>query len=240
MSLFSRNFSVAVAVLGGALACGCAVEPDVAAPAAADDMPTLDEIIASGGKADHWDDIELCQYVCKVTRPHDGGCWNQHSCAQFCGEYATTLRGAALEAYVTCALDNPLCYESMESCMWARLYPAPFDQHVVFDGGGFGSEEGAKVVGALADVNNHWTKRSGVVSGGGFSLTWDIAHVSKSHQVLYYVDKDADGHCTPGVDLTGSEHVSIAGDWLDPYFHQSVIPEPLASYDPGWECDYLK
>ncbi len=236
MRFLTLTFAAAAAISLGA----CATNIETAAPAtAAETTPNIDDILASGGKADAWDSYAVCEYVCAVARPEGGGCWDQALCSDFCAEYAPTLRDRALVAYVECAVENPLCYQDMESCMWSRIYPEAFEQEVNVFGSGFGLANGKPVYAQFDDGEGGSPRAAqSTVADGSFTLTWNLERRAWPELVLYYVDRDEDGICTPGVDLTGSETLNVAGDWLDPSFALSVQPDQTSS-SPGWECGYI-
>ena len=201
------------------------------------DMPSMEDIIASGGKADLWDDLAICHYVCRETRPYRSGCFDQHECASFCGEHATTLRSRALVAYVECALDIRFATRrwsracgtaSSATSSPTTLRSTPTASTSTRDPRSTPSSTASTMGGSA----------SAVVEDGSFQLSWDVSDRSLSHLVLYYVDRDNDGVCTPGVDVTGSDDVSIGGDWLEPYYYATFQPD-ISTSNPGWECEYI-
>jgi len=209
-------------------------EPDTTATG---DLELKEIIAAKQGKTDSLDGIDdlwLCSYVCEVTR-EEVGCFNQQACSDFCTAEATEMDPSAFVAYATCAAENPLCYQFMESCMWHHLYPDPMPIDVHVKGEGFGAHEGLPIIARVDAAVGTAAEAQATVQDGAFELSWQINEVIDFHLILYYVDIDGDGSCTPGIDFTGSDFVPIGGPWPAPRFEAVISPAP----SNGWQCQYI-
>lgn len=205
-----------------------------------DNSITSDELVAMSGKSDHvLSSDELCNLVCDVLRePGGGGCFGQDDCHSYCDENSDRLQGQAMVEYIHCADENPLCYQEMDSCIWSGLYPEPSETNIRLEGVGFSAYEDFDVYASIEDEDAIRRSVQGTVIEGRFSLEWDqIFTYANGQSILYYVDNNQDGSCTPGIDQGGLATVSPGNSFLSPSY---VAQEEATPASQGaWVCDYF-
>lgn len=195
-----------------------------------DTMPSLEEILSSGGTAD----VELCNSICEQTRSAWGGCYNQVMCESYCEENASTLVDESLVAFAQCAIANPLCYIRMETCVQLRL---DNEETYLFEaslrGEAVSAKDSGKPVHGLFAGD---TYAQDIVQEGGFSLSFETQLDSGPRVAMVFIDRDEDGVCTPGVDATDAVILlESAAEWYRP---SPGVAAP-SSDDDDWVCPHF-
>jgi hypothetical protein len=180
-------------------------------------------------------DPSACAVLCKDrTSP---GCFDTTTCTDYCEAESPQWDAATLGAFATCvAHGNPLCYELVEDCMIGVLYPEPVEQTVTMTAEGFSAEEGLTAHASLQVEDAFVAAAPQQVQGGGFSFSWTASmHVGMGVLVFYYVDRDSDGACTPGADVTGSVEIDRPPGFGVPSWSAEIDGPMPADY----VCQYL-
>lgn len=204
-----------------------------------DDSITSDELVAMSGKSDHaLGTNDLCNLVCDVLRAPGDSCFGQDDCHDYCDDNSDRLQGQAMVEYIYCASENPLCYQDMDSCVWSGLYPEPSEENIRLEGAGFTAFQDLDVYASIEDEGGTRHFAQGLVIEGRFSLAWDqIFTYANGQSILYYVDNNQDGSCTPGIDQGGLATVSPGDAFLAPDY---VAREEATPASQGsWVCEYF-
>jgi hypothetical protein len=131
-----------------------------------------------------------------------------------------------VDAFTTCMAENPLCFESIEGCMFAALYPAGSEHLARVRGSGFDAQEGATVYAwddpqVPPDVESDAT-----VVDGEFAFEWSAAWPvfdGGGPLFLLYIDVDGNAVCEPGVDVTASVSTQWNGSFDAPVFEAELV-----------------
>lgn len=179
----------------------------------------------------------FCEDACTMFA--QGGCLTEDACASHCEAESPGWSEALGEAFVTCVETNPLCFMTIEDCMFEELHPPGSTFELALTGVAFEDQEGLTV--------RAWSDPDGLspfegeaqIEAGAFALEWSEDFSGFGIQgplVLYYVDVDDDGSCDPDVDLTGSQHLEWDGDLVEPSFAMEVSP---ATNPAPFICGFL-
>jgi hypothetical protein len=180
--------------------------------------------------------VELdCARVCSVLAR--GSCHSLESCEAECFEVLEGESSDVHAAFAACVAVNPLCFETIDMCLWSTLYPDPFEHPVVYSGAGFDAFEGMVVRGGVDAGAMVLDIAEANVRGGEFVLEMTVTKsVVDPHLVMLYVDTDGDGVCTKTVDFGLSAYVPVSGPFEAPVFEGGGGP-PESSSD--FVCDHL-
>lgn len=145
-----------------------------------------------------------CNEHCEVLSP--GSCFSDDSaCTDACEEAIGNQGPAVADAFEECVASQPLCFSSLEDCMWGTLFgDEPVEQAYRFEGSGFDAWEGRQVYSQLLAGELTVPGTTGTIEDGEVVLD---ATVTLAFDTLYnprdfylFVDVDGDGVCTPEVD----------------------------------------
>lgn len=176
-----------------------------------------------------------CGDVCAQGTP-DGGCLMVSDCQQFCDSGSPSWVQPVADAFASCATEEFLCFETLDHCMWNKLYPVPFDHQVTLTAAGLGAYEGNLVTAAIETTPNQFAVTNASVHDGSFELSFDVTkYVTGSHLVMVYVEHDLDGQCT-AADFVTSSNITVSGDWLAPAFTAHI---DAATTQMPFVCDYM-
>jgi len=161
-------------------------------------------------------------------------------CAGYCNKHASNWSPAVGAAFATCVATHPLCFEKMEDCLLAELYPN-------------GTTVNVSVAARELDAYNGKTLRvwhdpdkptqfgnEVTIQGGQADMAWSVQgqYLSTSGLLLLmYIDADGDGVCTPTPDLTHSGYATWTGDLLAPAFALTISPATMN--DAAFVCGAL-
>lgn len=178
------------------------------------------------------DAMPECEQACALLV--EGSCYTSETCLDACEQgFGEAWTPALADAFASCMAENPLCFESIEGCMLASLYPAGSERLARVRGSGFGEHEGATVLAwhdpqVPPDVLSETT-----VVEGAFEFEWVDAWPmfdGSGPLFLLYVDVDANDVCEPGVDVTASVITQWNGSFAAPVFEAELVA-PLAPSD---------
>jgi hypothetical protein len=181
--------------------------------------------------------IPFCSEACAVTS--EDGCFATSDCMTTCEAGSPDWTAEVREAFVGCAAENPLCFESIEGCLLTTLHPPGAPRTVRLQGSGLDAFEGV-VVRVWHDPGTGAPfGAEAPITDGAFSFEWTeplSLFDTGGPLLLAYLDLDADGACDAELDLTASVSTAWNGDLLDPVYEALLTP-PLA--DPGFVCDFV-
>jgi hypothetical protein len=179
-----------------------------------------------------------CDVACATTS--EEGCFDTATCKQTCESLALGTSAAAAEAFERCAAENPLCFQTIEDCMLAELYPDPVVQQATLSASGFEAYEGRTVVIALQKPGGEMAfAPPQTVQGGAFSVTWSVEmSIGGSGLMLYYVDADENGNCSLPADLAHSTFAERSPGFDIPSWTATVTP-PVNPEAFGFVCAEL-
>ena len=119
-----------------------------------------------------------------------GGNAAETRCMEFAGfTYLTE------SAFAWCTLNDPLCYQDVDQCVWSRRYPWPdlITTPVAFTGTGFEDFAGHPIVIALhpSGTAYDYAPQANISDQGAFQVNWDVDfNPSSGPLFLYYIDMD--------------------------------------------------
>ncbi len=165
---------------------------------------TPEELSAMHSKADHasFDAGEFCVLVCDSLRDVEDWCWGTEECHNFCDLNAGSMDNEEWNAYISCAADNPLCYQTIDECIGFALprfsvHGSEFPAYSVYSAFGFVTNQANEFV---------WVESE--VITGEFTLTWDeVLSESAATDVFYFADINNNRQCDP-TDWAGQVDVS--------------------------------
>jgi len=138
-----------------------------------------------------------CETTCDARRTDIGGC-PVEDCEARCAE--TTDR--SFDAFATCVISDPLCFQTLDDCVHGALYPAPVPTPVTFRGSDLLAHEG-RTAHLLFRADFAIERATAEIRDGAFEVT--LTPEVPGYGVitaLAYVDVDGDEVCTAGVDRT--------------------------------------
>ena len=192
-------------------------------------------------------DVNSCAALCEARTSSQanglGACefeWLSGDCETRCMEFAA-FNALTESAFAWCTLNDPLCYQDIEQCVWSRRYPWPeaLSIPVSFIGTGFDDFSGLAVVIVMHPSGNmyDYAPAATVSSEGSFSVNWNVDfNPSSGSLFLYYIDVDQNGHCNTPVDYGGSLHGEMGPDWDNPTF---AGEEMYDNNNHEFVCDYI-
>jgi hypothetical protein len=178
---------------------------------------------------------DYCKGACAMTA--DQACFPVSSCLSYCNANAAGWSSEARDAFAACAAENPLCYQTAESCILGELHASGSPGTVRLNGSGFAAYDGKRIVvwhdpGAGAPFGDQ-----AVIAGGAFAFEW-VTPLSSFDTggplLLLYIDVDEDGACDAASDITESEYAKWNSDYLEPAY-EAVLAPPLN--DPDFVCN---
>ena len=153
------------------------------------------------------------------VQPENGDCVSR--CEEARGQSA-----AAQEAFLWCVENDPLCFQSVNSCVLHKMYPDEVDIAIRLVGFGYHAHEGQMVQGAIRVNRDEYAFARATVRGGEFELIFmETAHISRvGHAPLVhlYFDLDGDGACDTGHDPVYGVTLTHNGDFDRPVFTETV------------------
>jgi len=163
--------------------------------------------------------------------------WNSGDCRQVCADYAL-FSVETEQAFMQCVATDPLCFLDIHDCVVNARYPEPTTASFSLVATGFGAYESEPVVVALQAVGDTFVYAPAqTVLSGGFAAQWiQEVYVGGAHLVLYYLDLDGDGSCSPSIDLTGSIQMVLGADIDVPSFSAEV---ELPTNSADFVCDFI-
>jgi hypothetical protein len=171
-----------------------------------------------------------------------GGCdfsWNSGDCETRCMEMAPYSEQSQ-SAFAQCTLNDPLCYQDIEQCVWQGRYPWPDTLLIptTFSGLGFDSYDGDTLTVVLhSSANVYEYAPEQIIANGTFEVHWDVStNPSTSNLFMYYIDVDADGHCNTSIDYGGSLHGEMGPNWDAPTLSGEEVFE---NNNHAFVCDYI-
>jgi hypothetical protein len=171
-----------------------------------------------------------------------GGCdfsWNSGDCETRCMEMAP-FSEPSQSAFSQCTLNDPLCYQDIEQCVWQGRYPWPDTLLIptTFSGLGFDSYDGDTLTVVLhSSANVYEYAPEQIIANGTFEVHWDVStNPSTSNLFMYYIDVDADGHCDTSIDYGGSLHGEMGPNWDAPTLSGEEVFE---NNNHAFVCDYI-
>jgi hypothetical protein len=179
----------------------------------------------------------FCAETCATREPT--GCLAEADCRSACEKESAASDAAVGGAFAKCVSDEPLCFETVSSCMLRTLHALDANVTVAVSGSGFEAHEG-KVLRAWHDPGRERPfGGETTIAGGRFSLEWVApigAASTEGPLLLLYIDDDRDARCSPAGDLTHSGYAAWDGNHRAPSFRMVVTP-PLLS-DAAFVCEY--
>lgn len=174
----------------------------------------------------------FCAGAC-AARAADG-CLAEADCSAHCEKESVGWTTAIGAAFSRCVAANPLCFETVESCLFRELVDPEAPVRVALSGSGFEAYEGKTVHAWHDPARARPFGGTATITGGGFALEWSAA-VGPSLSadgplLLLYVDMDGDGRCSAGADVTHSGYAVWDGNYASPAFHMALAP-PLSDAD---------
>ncbi len=155
----------------------------------------------------------LCMEVCD-SRAGDTGHCELPDCDARCAEIGPTV----FDAFTECVEEDPLCFSTLEDCLYDRQYPEPVPTPTTVRGRGLDAYDGLFVHVSL-QWDRETLREAQVIVGGAFS----IEHAppmrgSARPRALVFIDVDGDESCTPGTDVTAYVEIERSGTYERPSF----------------------
>lgn len=177
-----------------------------------------------------------CAQACSPVA--EGSCLTMEDCMGYCSEVLPLWPESVSSAFAACVADNPLCYQTMDDCIFGLLHPAGTVHSILIAGAGFDAFEGKTLriwhdPGLDIPFGGEQT-----ISGGGFDFAWNVAVPAGAQGgplLLFYIDMDANGACEAATDVTGAVTPEWNGDFISPVF-SSTLTTPLQ--DPDFVCQF--
>lgn len=209
------------------------------APADADSGVAPSDASLTDGGAPSRHCRELCE--ARRTEPTSGHCPfgtgpEGGTCEARCAEVEVTS-SATREAFDWCVREDPLCFQTIDDCVYARRYPEPISAPVTLSAEGFERHDGRSVIVALASETEP-TRREVVIAGGSFEVRFD-ERISAAWPpaVLGFVDIDGDGSCDRDTDVTFYEQLERTGTFDAPAYGAHLMGLPDRDFD--FVCDSI-
>jgi hypothetical protein len=201
---------------------------DPAPSTSSDDVTTSGDVASTGqggssgvAESSTGGAFELdCEARCSA--PIDGSCIQD--CASTCEQVLGGQPEPVADAFEACVSTEPLCFSSLEDCMWAELYAGErVEQSFTLEGRDFADWEGATVYARLVAGEDAADTVSAQIVFGGFSVqstvdaAFDVFWNPRTY--FFFVDVNEDGECTPGTDFVRSAMLATLGtDFAEPSF----------------------
>jgi len=164
------------------------------------------------------------------TIPASGGC--EARCAEVSAQSFETQ-----DAFAWCVLNDPLCFQSIDQCVYGRRYPEPVALPTQVTASGFEAHDGRTVTVAIQSGAGLITATA-VVTSGRFEVRFDAPLAAAWPPSAFgYVDVDEDGRCGPTVDVTFIESLTQVGSFDAPAYALHLMGPP--DRDLGFVCDEL-
>ena len=178
-------------------------------------------------------DPDECEEICSAREAlGTGGCFGEEgsgpsgSCRDHCHDIGVTYtEPEVVDAYLYCVNNDPLCFQTVEDCIYGALYPEPVEVTVTVTGAGFGDYDDLTVQGGIERGGSAMLRATPVeVVDGQFELklTGEL-WIGPSQLVLLYVDVDDDGECTDA-DFPISARADRSLEFLDPDYRTTITP----------------
>lgn len=151
-------------------------------------------------------------------------------CAGYCNKHASGWSPAVGAAFSTCVATHPLCFEKIEDCLLAELYPKGTTVNVSVAARELEAYNGKTLrvwhdPGKPSQFGNQTT-----IQGGQADMAWSVALPYLSTEgllLLMYIDANGDDVCKPTPDLTHSGYATWNGDLLAPAFALTITPATM-------------
>lgn len=178
----------------------------------------------------------FCADVCAISA--EGSCLPAAECESYCDAHTPDWPASVGDAFAKCVADHPLCFETIEGCLLAEMYPPDSLHEVLFTATGLDAYEGKTLrIWHDPDAPGAFGGEGPIVSGQ-IAFQWTAAFQpsdSGGPLLLMYIDMDSDGACVPAADVTHSTFTEWNGDLLNPVFSVTVTPP---WNDAPFVCDY--
>ncbi|MBX3272057.1 MAG: hypothetical protein KF729_17460 [Sandaracinaceae bacterium] len=157
-------------------------------------------------------------------------------CEDRCAEVAE-MSAATRAAFEGCVWEDPLCFQSIDTCVYARRYPEPTAIPATASAEGLDAHDGRPVIVAL-DSSAGSTRREVVVVGGRFEVRFEEPlHAAWPPSFLGFIDVDGDGRCDSDTDVAFYERPLSVGTFDAPAYRAHLVGPP--DRDFGFVCDSL-
>lgn len=211
--------------------------PDTPSPTdtAADAAPGIDaEAIAAA-----------CESACDTRETESGGGCDVSDtlpCYEACVDRGPLVDPPLFDAYTECIARDPLCFQSLLQCVLSLEYGEPFAHTVVVDATNFGRYTHLQLYVAIEERPNEMLRTDLRIEDDAFEIALEVfMSAQQSHLVLWYIDTNGDGLCSPDVDIAGTGSFEL---WAIedpairlPEWRIPIRPDP--AIDAGFVCDFI-
>ena len=146
----------------------------------------------------------------------------------------------ATEGVTTCIADNPVCYDTIESCALREAHPVASPIQIEISGENLDLYEGLTAwcsVDPWNAENASIAPHSAVVTDGRLRFSWmsepiDMGYVPPS--LAFYIDLDGDNLCDPTLDLAGQMWTATILNYETPLLSYELDPASSSSSCVGF------
>ncbi len=163
----------------------------------------------------------------------DGGCFESAACEKKCAGYNGSWLSDAADAFVQCAQQDPLCFETPEQCIWRTLYPAAVMATIEVHVTGLATFEGTTLYGHVSPSQKGARPASATIENGSASLLLPFDGQLNSLPITrVFIDKNSDGLCGAG-DASASAFVQVSPPFEAPRLEAAMGLADFEQNDPN-------
>lgn len=153
------------------------------------------------------------------------------SCEDTCSDIQSRFGDDTKAAVETCIVNDPMCFSSLDNCIFGTLYPEGTNAVLRATASGFDEFEGLPVFAALSVGRQTFIEGPIQIIEGRWSVSWEerIA-LASSFTVYFFIDTNGDERCDATIDHANSGRIERGSDYEAPAYSGAILNDDDRSF----------
>lgn len=161
------------------------------------------------------------------------------SCEDTCSDIQSRFGDDTKAAVETCIVNDPMCFSSLEDCIFGTLYPEGTDVELRAAASGFDEFEGLPVFAAISVGRQTFIEGPIQIIEGRWSATWqERIALASNFNVYFFIDADGDERCDATIDHANSGRIERGSDYEAPAYSGDILNDDERSF--RFVCDVFR